>query len=64
MSENPGLKIADVRSAQIKIVEEICECRHRFSMLSNAPQVEADGYIAVPHGPGPGVEIDRAMIDG
>ena len=33
-------------------------------MMSNAPQVDADGYMPVPQGPGLGVEIDRDMIDG
>ncbi|MCH8103388.1 MAG: mandelate racemase/muconate lactonizing enzyme family protein [Chloroflexi bacterium] len=40
----------------------IGDYRHRFAMMANAPQVDADGYIAVPQGPGLGVEIDPGMI--
>jgi D-galactarolactone cycloisomerase len=37
--------------------------RHRFSIMSNAPQVDRDGYMHVPQGPGLGVEINRDLIE-
>ncbi|MCI0441486.1 MAG: mandelate racemase/muconate lactonizing enzyme family protein, partial [Chloroflexi bacterium] len=40
----------------------IADYRHRFSIMSNAPTVDSEGYIHVPHGPGLGVEIDRDLI--
>ena len=39
----------------------IGDYRHRFAMMSNAPQVK-DGWLELPQGPGLGVEIDRDMI--
>ncbi|MDA1297840.1 MAG: mandelate racemase/muconate lactonizing enzyme family protein [Chloroflexi bacterium] len=39
----------------------IGDYRHRFAMMSNAPEV-SDGWMEVPQGPGLGVEIDRDMI--
>jgi D-galactarolactone cycloisomerase len=35
---------------------------NRFSIFSNPPLVDKDGFIAVPQGPGWGVEIDKALI--
>jgi L-alanine-DL-glutamate epimerase-like enolase superfamily enzyme len=40
----------------------IGDYRHRFAMMSNAPQVDKDGFIAVPQGPGLGIEVDRSMV--
>lgn len=40
----------------------IGDYRHGFSMLQNPPVVAADGCIAVPSGPGLGVELDRSLI--
>ena len=40
----------------------IGDYRHRFSIMSNAPQVDRDGFIAVPQGPGLGVEVDKSLI--
>ena len=39
----------------------IGDYRNGFSIMSNHPVVE-DGYMAVPQGPGLGVEIDRDLI--
>ena len=39
----------------------IGDYRHKFAMMSNAPQVK-DGWLEVPQGPGLGVEIDKSMI--
>ena len=36
--------------------------RHRFSIMSDPPNVDPDGYMSVPQGPGLGVEIDRDMV--
>jgi L-alanine-DL-glutamate epimerase-like enolase superfamily enzyme len=41
----------------------IGDYRHRFAMMANAPQVDRDGYIKVPTGPGLGVEINRDLIE-
>jgi L-alanine-DL-glutamate epimerase-like enolase superfamily enzyme len=35
--------------------------QHRFRIMANAPKVDKEGYVAVPQGPGLGVEIDRAL---
>ncbi|MSQ09254.1 MAG: mandelate racemase/muconate lactonizing enzyme family protein [Dehalococcoidia bacterium] len=40
----------------------IGDYRHRFSIMANPPLVDRDGYLAVPQGPGLGVEIDRSLI--
>ena len=40
----------------------IGDYRHRFSIMSDAPQVDRDGFIAVPQGPGLGVEVDKSLI--
>ena len=42
----------------------IGDYKHKFAMMQNAPQVDSDGYIHVPQGPGLGVEIDPDMIEG
>jgi galactonate dehydratase len=39
----------------------IGDYRHRFAMMSNAPQVK-DGWMELPQGPGLGVEIDKSMV--
>jgi L-alanine-DL-glutamate epimerase-like enolase superfamily enzyme len=36
--------------------------RHRFAIMTNPPQVDHEGFISVPQGPGLGVEIDRSLI--
>lgn len=36
--------------------------RHGFSALVNPPVVDADGCVALPQGPGLGVEIDRNLV--
>jgi L-alanine-DL-glutamate epimerase-like enolase superfamily enzyme len=38
--------------------------RHRFAIMANAPQIDREGFITVPQGPGLGVEIDRGLITG
>jgi L-alanine-DL-glutamate epimerase-like enolase superfamily enzyme len=40
----------------------IGDYRHRFRIMQNPPQVDREGLIAPPQGPGLGVEIDKAMI--
>lgn len=35
---------------------------HGFAMMENAPQVDKDGYMALPQGPGWGVSINKAML--
>lgn len=40
----------------------IGEYGHGFAMLQDPPRVDAEGYVAVPQGPGLGVEIDRDLI--
>lgn len=40
----------------------IGDYQHRFSIMKNPPRVDRDGYMAVPQGPGLGVEIDRDLI--
>jgi L-alanine-DL-glutamate epimerase-like enolase superfamily enzyme len=37
--------------------------RHRFSIMSDPPTMDPDGYIPVPQGPGLGVEIDRNLVE-
>jgi L-alanine-DL-glutamate epimerase-like enolase superfamily enzyme len=41
----------------------VADYRHRFAVMKNPPVVDSDGMVAVPDGPGLGVEIDPAMID-
>ena len=41
----------------------IGDYRHRFSIMTNAPEVDSEGYMAVPQGPGLGVEIDEDLIE-
>jgi D-galactarolactone cycloisomerase len=36
--------------------------QHGFSILHNPPVVDSEGYVAVPQGPGLGVEISRELI--
>lgn len=36
--------------------------RHRFAIMADPPNVDRDGYMSVPQGPGLGVEIDRALV--
>jgi L-alanine-DL-glutamate epimerase-like enolase superfamily enzyme len=36
--------------------------RHGFAMLTDPLKVDSDGCVAVPQGPGLGVEIDRALV--
>ena len=40
----------------------IADYRHRFSIMSNPPITDNEGYMTVPQGPGLGVEIDRDLI--
>lgn len=40
----------------------IGDYRHGFSILQDPPEVDQAGYIAVPQGPGLGVEINRELI--
>jgi len=42
----------------------IGDYRHKFAMMSNAPQIEPDGTMALPQGPGLGVDIDKDLIEG
>ena len=35
---------------------------HGFAMMENAPQVDKEGYMALPQGPGWGVSINKAML--
>jgi L-alanine-DL-glutamate epimerase-like enolase superfamily enzyme len=37
--------------------------QHGFSILQNPPTVDAQGFMAVPQGPGLGVEINPDLID-
>ncbi|MDX1980902.1 MAG: mandelate racemase/muconate lactonizing enzyme family protein [Bryobacteraceae bacterium] len=39
----------------------IADYRHRFSIMQNPPQVDKDGYVALPQGPGLGVEVDPSL---
>ena len=41
----------------------IGEYTNGFTMLTNPPVLDAEGYIAVPQGPGLGVELDRSLIE-
>jgi len=36
--------------------------RHGFSVLQEPPVVDSSGYVAVPQGPGLGVEINRDLV--
>ena len=36
--------------------------KHKFSIMANAPEVDSDGYMPLPTGPGIGVEIDPDLI--
>jgi L-alanine-DL-glutamate epimerase-like enolase superfamily enzyme len=40
----------------------IGDYRHQFAMMSNPPVVAADGTMALPQGPGLGVEINKDLI--
>ena len=40
----------------------IGDYRHGFSILQEPPTVDGQGYVAVPQGPGLGVEINRDLI--
>jgi L-alanine-DL-glutamate epimerase-like enolase superfamily enzyme len=40
----------------------IGDYRHGFSILQNPPVVDSQGFMAVPQGPGLGVEINRDLI--
>jgi L-alanine-DL-glutamate epimerase-like enolase superfamily enzyme len=42
----------------------IGDYRHGFSCLADPPVVGDDGCVAVPQGPGLGVEIDPGLIEG
>ena len=35
---------------------------HGFAMMENAPQVDKDGYMALPQEPGWGVSINKTML--
>ena len=37
--------------------------KNRFAIMQDPPMVDSEGYIAVPDGPGLGVEIDPNLID-
>jgi D-galactarolactone cycloisomerase len=37
---------------------------HRFAMFKNPPRVGSDGLIALPQGPGLGVEVDPSLLAG
>jgi D-galactarolactone cycloisomerase len=36
--------------------------KNKFSIMANAPEIDSDGYMPVPQGPGLGVEIDPDLI--
>jgi L-alanine-DL-glutamate epimerase-like enolase superfamily enzyme len=40
----------------------ICSYRDRFSIFRNPPEMDAQGQMMVPQGPGLGVEIDPDLI--
>lgn len=42
----------------------IGEYQNGFSILINPPVIDQDGFVALPQGPGLGVELDRALIEG
>ncbi|MFW6174492.1 MAG: mandelate racemase/muconate lactonizing enzyme family protein [Chloroflexota bacterium] len=42
----------------------IGDYRHRFAMMSDAPEVDSEGYLHLPQKPGLGVEINRDLIEG
>lgn len=42
----------------------IADYRHRFAVMKDPPTVDGEGMVTVPGGPGLGVEIDPAMIEG
>lgn len=39
------------------------EYQHGFSILANPPVIDSEGCVAVPQGPGLGVELDRGLIE-
>jgi D-galactarolactone cycloisomerase len=41
----------------------IGDYRHGFAMLQEPPVVDAQGYIAMPHGPGLGVELNYDLVE-
>jgi L-alanine-DL-glutamate epimerase-like enolase superfamily enzyme len=51
-------------SSWLEIIHDppVCSYRDRFSVLRNPPAVDSTGQIALPQGPGLGVEIDPAVI--
>lgn len=42
----------------------IGDYRHKFAIMSNAPQIDSDGLMSLPQGPGLGVDINADMIEG
>jgi L-alanine-DL-glutamate epimerase-like enolase superfamily enzyme len=40
------------------------EYQHGFSILANPPVIDSEGCVALPQGPGLGVELDRGLIEG
>ncbi|MDA1279774.1 MAG: mandelate racemase/muconate lactonizing enzyme family protein [Chloroflexi bacterium] len=36
--------------------------KHKFSIMANAPEVDSEGFMALPQGPGLGIEIDPDLI--
>ncbi|MGE3173962.1 MAG: mandelate racemase/muconate lactonizing enzyme family protein [Planctomycetota bacterium] len=41
----------------------IGDCAHGFSILRQAPQLDGDGNLVLPSGPGLGVDVDPGLID-
>ena len=41
----------------------IGDYRHGFSIMENPPQVDSDGFVALPQAPGLGVELRRDLIE-
>lgn len=39
------------------------EYQHGFSILANPPVIDSEGCVAVPQGPGLGVELERGLIE-
>jgi L-alanine-DL-glutamate epimerase-like enolase superfamily enzyme len=42
----------------------VCSYEDRFSIFVNPPRMDAAGHVAVPKGPGLGVEINPDLILG
>jgi len=36
--------------------------KNKFSIMANAPEIDSDGFMALPQGPGLGIEIDPDLI--